>query len=78
MNKKEFIEYKEPVVKREKEPRGVNEEYKEIECNVEIPKVKIAYKMPLEVFGDIDIMTLNIYLRLWYHLQCHQSFRLQY
>lgn len=61
-SKKEFIEYKEPVVKREKEPRGVNEEYKEIECNVEIPKVKIAYKMPLEVFGDIDIMTLNIYL----------------
>jgi hypothetical protein len=56
------VEYKEPIVKREKETSGVNEEYKEIECNVEIPKVKIAYKMPLEVFGDIDIMTLNIYL----------------
>lgn len=63
-NKKEFVEYKEPVVKREVEPSGVNEEYKEIECNVEIPKVKIAYKMPIEVFGDIDPMLLNVYLSI--------------
>lgn len=61
-NNKEFIPYKEPVVKNEKEPRGVNEEYKEIECNVEIPKVKVAYKMPVSTFGDIDPMLLNIYL----------------
>ena len=26
-SKKDFIEYKEPVVKREKEPKGVNKEY---------------------------------------------------
>lgn len=63
-NKKEFVEYKEPIVKREAETRGVNEEYKEIECNVEIPKVKIAYKMPIEVFGDIDPMLLNVYLSI--------------
>ena len=63
-NNKEFIEYKEPIVKREDETRGVNEEYKEIECNVEIPKVKIAYKMPIEVFGDIDPMLLNVYLSI--------------
>lgn len=63
-NKKEFVEYKEPIVKREDETRGVNEEYKEIECNVEIPKVKIAYKMPIEVFGDIDPMLLNVYLSI--------------
>ena len=61
-SKREFVEYREPISKREEEPRGVYEEYKEIECNVEIPKVKIAYKMPLEVFGDIDPMLLNIYL----------------
>ena len=63
-NNKEFIEYREPIVKREDETRGVNEEYKEIECNVEIPKVKIAYKMPIEVFGDIDPMLLNVYLSI--------------
>jgi predicted Zn-dependent peptidase len=63
-NKKEFVEYKEPIVKREDETRGVIEEYKEIECNVEIPKVKIAYKMPIEVFGDIDPMLLNVYLSI--------------
>ena len=61
-SKKEFIEYREPVVYKEEEPAEVNEEYKEIECNVEIPKVKIAYKMPKKVFGDVDEVLLNIYL----------------
>ena len=61
-SKKEFIKYKNPVIKREKEPIMVNKEYEEIECNVEIPKGKLCYKMPLEIFGDIDQMVLGIHL----------------
>lgn len=61
-NKKKFIKYKNPIIKREKEPNKVNKEYDEIECNVEIPKGKLCYKMPLEIFGDIDQMVLGIHL----------------
>ena len=61
-SKKEFIKYKNPVVKVEKEPKAVNKEYDSIECNVEIPKGKLCYKMPLEIFGDIDQMVLGIHL----------------
>lgn len=62
--KKEFPPYRNPVIKEYKEPRDVNEEYKEIEANVEIPKVKICYKMPKQVFGDIEEKLLNIYLSI--------------
>lgn len=62
--KKDFPEYREPVVKEYKEPKSVVEEYKEIEANVEIPKVKICYKMPKQVFGDIEEKLLNIYLSI--------------
>ncbi len=62
--KKKFIEYKNPITKKEKEPITVNEEYKEIEANVEIPKVKICYKMPKSIFGQIDEKLLNIYLSI--------------
>ena len=61
-NNKEFVEYKNPVIKEVKEPLTVNCDYKEIEANVEIPKVKISYKMPLSIFGDIDKSLVNIYL----------------
>ncbi len=62
--KKEFPPYKEPMIKEYKEPSSVNEEYKEIEANVEIPKVKICYKMSKQVFGDIEEKLLNIYLSI--------------
>lgn len=62
--KKEFPPYRNPVIKEYKEPRDVNEEYKEIEANVEIPKAKICYKMPKQVFGDIEEKLLNIYLSI--------------
>ena len=61
-NSKKFIQYKNPIRKIEKEPLTVNKEYEEIECNVEIPKGKICYKMPLSIFGDIDQMVLGIHL----------------
>lgn len=61
---KEYGKFLEPVKKRLKEPNKVNEVYKEIEANVEIPKVKICYKMPLSTFKNIDKMNLNIYLSI--------------
>src|SRR5699024_432922 len=63
-SKKEFLSYKQPVKKKIKEPVNVNEKYKEIEANVEIPKVKISYKMPLSIFGDYSQMELSIYLSI--------------
>jgi len=63
-SKKDFLEFKNPVKKEYREPLAVNEEYKEIEANVEIPKVKICYKMPIRVFGNIDRKILNIYLSI--------------
>ncbi len=63
-SKKDFLPYREPVIKEYKEPNSVNEEYKEIEANVEIPKVKICYKMSKKVFGDIEEKLLNIYLSI--------------
>lgn len=61
---KEFSKYLNPVRKSEKEPMGVNEEYQEIEANVEIPKVKISYKMPVSLFSKYDKRLLNIYLSI--------------
>ena len=63
-NKKKFINYKEPVVKIEEEPREVNKVYEEIEANVEIPKLKIAYKMPYSLFKEYDKPTLMVYLNM--------------
>ena len=60
--KKEFPKYKNPIKKYEEEPREVNSEYEEIESNVEIPKVKISYKMPKSLFEGYEDNLLNIYL----------------
>ena len=60
--KKKFKPRDEVVLKQTKEPVEVNEEYKEIEANVEIPKVKIAYKMKKKDFGRYNQRLLNIYL----------------
>ena len=60
--KKDFIEYRNPIVKKSHEKNGVIKDYIEIEGNIEIPKVKMAYKMNREIFGDIDPMLLNVYL----------------
>lgn len=63
-DKKEFLEYKYPVRKRVEEPEEVVLDYQEIEANVEIPKVKICYKMKQDSFGDIDEKVLGIYLSI--------------
>ena len=61
-NSKKFKEYKNPVKKEIKEPREVNKDYEEIECNVEIPMVKISYKMPFDIFKDMDEIELALHL----------------
>ena len=61
-NSKKFKEYKNPVKKEVKEPREVNKEYEEIECNVEIPMVKVCYKMPFDLFKDKDEIDVALHL----------------
>ena len=63
-NSKHFIKYKEPKVILEEESREVNKEFESIEANVEIPKLKISYKMPYSLFEDYDKATLLAYLNL--------------
>ena len=63
-SKKKFKKYLEPIKMREKEPSKVNTEYKEIEANVEIPKVRICYKMPKSVFEGFDDVMISIYLSI--------------
>ena len=41
---------------------GVIKDYIEVEANIEIPKVKMGFKMDIDSFGDIDPMLLNVYL----------------
>lgn len=61
-NKKEFPVYKEPLRKKVEEPNEVVENYKEIQANVEIPKVKICYKMKKSLFEGFNDDLINIYL----------------
>ena len=63
-SKKKFIEYKKPIIKEIEESTEVNKEYQEIEANVEIPKVKICYKMNKNIFKDFDDNELSIYLSI--------------
>lgn len=62
--KKKFKEYLEPIKKEVREPNEVLEKYKTIEANVEIPKVKICYKMNKDIFKGIDLLELNTYLSI--------------
>lgn len=61
---KTFPKYKYPIKKEVKEPSSVVTEYQEIEANIEIPKVRVCYKMSKETFGDIDENLLNTYLSI--------------
>ena len=61
---KEFPKYLNPIIKKEKEPLQVKTKYKEIETNVEIPKVKICYKMSKNNFKNYSDFLINIYLSI--------------
>ena len=62
--RKKFPQYLKPVRKKVKEPTSVNVKYQEIEANVEVPKVKICYKMPKKLFKKYDERLINIYLSI--------------
>lgn len=61
MGNKEFGVYKEPIKKRINEPLMVNVPYKEETGNVELPKIKITYKIDRDNFRNIDDLELRIY-----------------
>lgn len=52
------------------EPKTVNEEYKEIEMNVETNKISISYKIPRKNFKKLDLLDeeLNIYISLIFNI----------
>ena len=62
--KKKFKEYKEPIIVLDKEPEKVVEEYKEEETNIEIPKIKIALKIPRKNFKIKDDLKLRMILSI--------------
>lgn len=62
--RKKFPTYLKPLRKRDKEPNTVNDKYQEIEANVEIPKVKMCYKMPKSLFKKYDDRLVNVYLSI--------------
>lgn len=63
-SKKEFLEFKNPIIKNVKEPTKVVKEYEEIEMNVKIPKLSIGYKISRKKFGNIDDIKLRKYLQI--------------
>lgn len=61
MGNKEFAPYKDPIKNREREPLMVNVPYKEESGNVELPKLKITYKIDRDNFRNFDDLELRIY-----------------
>jgi len=64
LSKKKFIKYKKPEIKEVKEPKHVNEKYKEIVANVEVAKAKVGLKIPRKNFGSISDVKLNVILSI--------------
>ena len=62
--KKDFTEYKNPTIKKFKEPLKVEKDYEEIEMNVKIPKISISYKISRRNFKDIEDIKLRKYLQI--------------
>lgn len=59
---KNFKEFKNPQVKKYKEPKTVGKEYEAISMNVTIPKVLIGYKIDLNKFKKMDMNKLLNYI----------------
>jgi len=64
LNSKEFESWKSPVRKTLKEPAKVVKAYEEIEANVEIPKIRLAVKMPRKKFSETDDFKLRLLLTI--------------
>ena len=56
--------YLNPIRIQNDEPEKVNNDYKEIEANIEIPKVNICYKMSINHFKEYDDRILTTYLSI--------------
>lgn len=63
-NAKDFPKYKKPKKKELKEPAKVVEQYEEKEANVEIPKMRLALKIPRKSFKEPDDFKLRFLLTL--------------
>ena len=61
---KDFGEYKNPIVIKEKEKESVLTPIEEVRYNVEIPKIKIALKIPRKNFTEKDDRKLLIMLSI--------------
>ena len=59
MSKKEFIEYKNPLVIEENEPKKVTKKYSEEDINIGNTCVKIFVKMDLKRFKDYNLLELQ-------------------
>lgn len=64
LKQKELEEYKNPKIKKLKEPEEVVNSMSEIEGNVENPKVKISLKTPIKCFKNIDPIELRLMISL--------------
>ncbi len=64
LKNKTFVEYKNPKIRKIKEPNNIVNKKTEITGNVEIPKVKISLKTPLSAFKNIDPIELRLIISL--------------
>lgn len=64
LQKKEILEYLEPLILEVKEPKSVKERNFEISSNVEVEKAKIGLKIPKSNFKNYDDIKLNILMSI--------------
>lgn len=64
MKTMEFLEWQNPKKKELKEPMAIQREYEEIKANVEIPKLRIAVKMPRKNFKEKNDYKLRLLLTI--------------
>lgn len=57
-SKKEFSKFKEPTLLKYKEPASLVCKEREIKASVEIPIVAVALKVPLNIFGEKDLLKI--------------------
>lgn len=63
MSKKEFLAYKNPMIKKEKEPTSVQQKRLEFTGNVNVPKIRVALKIPRKNFKTKDDLFLGVCLK---------------
>lgn len=64
VKKMDFLDYQNPVRKSFREPSKVQKEYEEIVANVEVPKIRLAVKMPRKLFHEKNDYKLRLLLTI--------------